>query len=158
MRAVYVRACAPVDEIGVEDIAAPQPGPGEVVVDVVAAEVNFPDILVIEGNYQIKPPLPFSPGKGAAGRVSAVGAGVQAFALGDAVAVQVEYGAYAEKLKAPAAQCTKIPPGVPFDIAAALGLGGLWLLLFTRALGGAPLLPVGEPEVRELIAGRAEAR
>ena len=135
MRAVYVRAFAPVDEIGVEDVAAPQPGPGEVVVDVVAAEVNFPDILVIEGNYQIKPPLPFSPGKGAAGRVSAVGAGVQAFALGDAVAVQVEYGAYAEKLTAPAVQCAKIPPGVPFDKAAALGLAyqTAWFALKDRA-------------------------
>ena len=122
MRAVYVRAFAPFETVGVEDVPDPQPGPGEVVVDVVAAEVNYPDILVIGGQYQIEPPLPFSPGKGAAGRVSAVGAGVRELAVGDNVAVQVEYGAYAERLKARAVNCFKMPPGIPFHKAAALGL------------------------------------
>jgi NADPH2:quinone reductase len=122
MRAVYVRAFAPFETVGIEEIPDPQPGPGEVVVDVVAAEINYPDLLVIAGQYQIKPPLPFSPGKAAAGRISALGLGVRDLALGDAVSVQVEYGAYAERLKAPAEYCVKMPAGIPFHKAAALGL------------------------------------
>ena len=54
MRAVYVRAFAPFETVGIEEVPDPQPGPGEVVVDVVAAEVNYPDILVIGGQYQIE--------------------------------------------------------------------------------------------------------
>src|ERR1017187_7433285 len=105
MRAVYVRAFAPFETVGIEEIPDPQPGSGEVVVDVVAAEVNYPDILVIGGQYQIMPPLPFSPGKAAAGRNSALGAAVRDLAVGDHVSVQVEYGAYAERLKARAVNC-----------------------------------------------------
>jgi NADPH2:quinone reductase len=135
MKAVWVRKFAPFETVSVEDVADPVPGPGEVVVDVVAAEVNYPDILVIEGNYQFKPPLPFSPGKAAAGRVSAVGAGVDAFAPGDAVALQVEYGAYAEKLKVRAENCFSMPPGMSFDKGAALGLAyqTAWFALKDRA-------------------------
>ena len=135
MKAVYVRAFAPFETVGVEDVPDPQPSPGEVVVDVVAAEVNYPDLLVITGQYQIKPPLPFSPGKAAAGRVSAVGAGVRDLAMGDPVAVQVEYGAYAERLKARAENCFKMPPGMPFHTAAALGLvyQTAWFALKDRA-------------------------
>jgi len=135
MKAVWVRKFAPFETVGTEEVPDPVPGPGEVVVDVVAAEVNYPDILVIEGNYQFKPPLPFSPGKAAAGRVSALGASVDAFALGDAVALQVEYGAYAEKIKVRAENCFKIPPDISFDRAAALGLAyqTAWFALKDRA-------------------------
>ena len=122
MRAVLVRAFAPLEEIGVEEIADPEPGPGEVVVDVAAAETNYPDILVIEGKYQIKPPLPFSPGKAAAGQIAALGADVTGLGVGDRVAVQVEYGAYAEKVRVRAEHCFPLPDGLAFDKAAALGL------------------------------------
>ena len=122
MRAVYVRTFAPFETVGIEEVPDPLPGSGEVVVDVVAAEVNYPDILVIGGQYQIMPPLPFSPGKAAAGCISAVGAGVRDLAVGDHVSVQVEYGAYAERLKARAENCFRMPPGMPFYKAAALGL------------------------------------
>jgi len=135
MKAVYVHAFAPFEAVGVEEVPDPQPGPGEVVVDVVAAEVNYPDILVIAGQYQFRPPLPFSPGKAAAGRVSALGAGVRSLAVGDHVAVQVEYGAYAERLKARAVNCFKMPAGMPFHTAAALGLvyQTAWFALKDRA-------------------------
>ena len=135
MRAVHVRAFAPFETVGVEDVPDPQPGPGEVAIDVVAADVNYPDILVITGQYQIKPPLPFSPGKAAAGRVSAVGAGVSDLAVGDRVAAQVEYGAYAEKLIARAESCFKMPATMPFHVAAALGLvyQTAWFALLDRA-------------------------
>jgi NADPH2:quinone reductase len=122
VKAVVVREFAPFDEISVGELPDPVPGPGEVVIAVKAAEVNYPDILVITGQYQIKPPLPFAPGKTAAGIISAVGAGVTAFAVGDRVSAQVEYGAYAEMLRAPAASVFRIRDGVDFVTAAALGL------------------------------------
>ncbi len=135
MKAVWVRDFAPLDRIGVEEVPDPVPGPGEVLVEVVAAEANYPDILVIEGNYQIKPPLPFSPGKAAAGRVAALGQGVAGLSVGDPVAVQVEYGAYAEKLVAPARNCFRMPEGMSFAKAAALGLvyQTAWFALCDRA-------------------------
>ena len=122
MKAVLVRAFAPFDEARVEDVPDPEPGSGEVIVDVVAAEANYPDILVIEGKYQVKPPLPFSPGKAAAGRVAALGPGVTALRPGDRVALQVEYGAYAEKVRVWAEHCFPMPDSMSFDVAAALGL------------------------------------
>jgi NADPH:quinone reductase-like Zn-dependent oxidoreductase len=67
MKAVVVREYAPFDRIGVGELPDPVPGKGEVVIDVKAAEVNYPDILVISGQYQVKPPLPFAPGKAATG-------------------------------------------------------------------------------------------
>jgi NADPH2:quinone reductase len=135
MQAVLVREFAPFSEVPVVEVPAPRPGKGEVVVDVVAAEANYPDILVIEGRYQIKPPLPFSPGKAAAGRVSALGDDVRGLRVGDPVALQVEYGAYAEKVVAPADSCFPMPEGLGFDEAAALGLvyQTSWFALRERA-------------------------
>src|SRR5690606_10090480 len=135
MKAVLVRDFAPFTQVGVAEVDDPVPGAGEVVVDVVAAEANYPDILVIEGKYQIKPPLPFSPGKAAAGRIAAVGAGVEGLSVGDAVAVQVEYGAYAGKVRAQAESCFRMPEGMPFEKAAALGLvyQTAWFALKHRA-------------------------
>jgi NADPH2:quinone reductase len=105
------------------------------VVDLAAAEVNFPDLLVIEGRYQIKPPLPFSPGKCGAGRVAAVGDRVTHLRVGDRAAVQVEYGTYAEKVRAPAAACFPMPDRMDFATAAALGLTyqTAWFTLRDRA-------------------------
>lgn len=122
MKAVVVREFGPFDKIKVGDLPDPIPGKGEVVIDVKAAEVNFPDILVITGQYQVKPPLPFSPGKAAAGVVSAVGEGVTDLKIGDRVSTQVEYGAFAEKLRAPAVNVFRMPDGMDFAKAAALGL------------------------------------
>lgn len=122
MKAVIVEQFGPLSGAGYKTVADPVPGPGEVVVDMCASEANYPDILVMEGAYQIKPPLPFSPGKAGAGVISAVGEGVTGFAAGDRVGVQAEYGTYAEKLKCTAATCFQMPEGMPFDVAAALGL------------------------------------
>ena len=135
MKAVLVREFAPFTQVGVAEVDDPVPAPGEIIVDVVAAEANYPDILVIEGKYQIKPPLPFSPGKAAAGRVAAIGEGVGNFSIGDPVAVQVEYGAYAEKVRVRAESCFRMPDGMPFEKAAALGLvyQTAWFALKDRA-------------------------
>ncbi len=122
MKAVYVREFGALEAAEFMDTPDPVPGPGEVIVAVKAAEVNCPDSLVMEGKYPIKPPLPFSPGKAAAGIVETVGDGVKSLKPGDRVAAQVEYGAYAEKLKAPAASCYPMPDGMSFEDAAALGL------------------------------------
>lgn len=122
MKAVVVREFAPFDQVKIGELPDPIPGKGEIVIDVKAAEVNYPDILVIAGQYQVKPPLPFSPGKVASGIVSAMGEGVTALKLGDRVSATVEYGAFAEKLRAPVVNVFRIPDGIGFAKAAALGL------------------------------------
>lgn len=122
MKAVWVEEFAPIDKARIATIADPAPGPGQVLIDVKAAEANFPDILVMEGDYQIKPPLPFSPGKAASGVISALGDGVEGLAIGQPVAAQVEYGAYAEKLVAASGAVFPMPEEMPFDVGAALGL------------------------------------
>jgi len=122
VKAVIVREFSPFERVGVEQAPNPTPGEGEVVIDVKAAEVNYPDILVIAGQYQFKPPLPFTPGKAAAGIISAVGKGVTDFSVGDPVAAQIEFGAYAEKLRVRAINVFLMPPGVAFAKGAALGL------------------------------------
>lgn len=122
MKAVVVRSFAPFDQACVEELPDLQAGVGQIVLDVHCAEVNYPDILVMEGNYQFKPPLPFSPGKAAAGIVDAIGPGVTGLQVGDRVAVQVEYGAYADQLAVDAAHCYRMPDAMSFEDAAALGL------------------------------------
>lgn len=122
MKAVVVRQYGPFDQAAVGEVPDPAPGAGEVVVAVKAAEANYADILVMEGAYQVKPPTPFSPGKAAAGVVDVVGAGVRQLKPGDRVAVQVEYGAYAERLAVPAELCFPMPDAIDFATAAALGL------------------------------------
>ncbi|MEM1151963.1 MAG: NADPH:quinone oxidoreductase family protein [Pseudomonadota bacterium] len=122
MKAVVVSKFGPVSNAKHDERAEPVPGAGQIVVDIHAAEANFPDILVMEGAYQIKPPLPFSPGKAGAGVISALGDSVTGFSVGDRVGVQVEYGTYAEKLLTDAATCYPMPEGMGFDVAAALGL------------------------------------
>jgi NADPH2:quinone reductase len=98
------------------------PKAGEVLVDVHAASVNFPDLLVIGGTYQRLPPRPFSPGKDLAGIVSAVGEGVTTCVPGDRVCAQVEFGAYAEKCIVPEVNCHLMPARMSFADGAAMGL------------------------------------
>ncbi|MGE0752864.1 MAG: NADPH:quinone oxidoreductase family protein [Variibacter sp.] len=133
MKAVLVREFGPIGGAKLEDCPDPSPKAGEVVVAPVASEVNFPDLLVMEGKYQVKPPLPFSPGKSGAGRVAAVGPGVRNLKVGDRVAFEVEYGAYAERVVAQAAHCYPMPDGMDFATAAALGLTYLTAYLALKA-------------------------
>jgi NADPH2:quinone reductase len=98
------------------------PGAGEVLVDVRAAGVNFPDLMVIAGTYQNLPPLPFIPGKECSGVVNAVGANVKLVKPGDRVMVQIEYGAFAQQVVAKELQCHVIPDAMGFPEAAVLGL------------------------------------
>jgi NADPH2:quinone reductase len=112
MKAVLCKAFGPADTLVVEDVSDPAPGAGEVVVSVKAAGVNFPDVLMIENKYQVKPPLPFSPGGEAAGVVSQVGAGVVGVKTGDRVMAITGHGAFAEKVVVSADRLVAIPAGM----------------------------------------------
>src|SRR5256885_11554309 len=122
MKAVLCKAYGPPESLVVEDIAPLTPGPGEVVISVKAASVNFPDVLIIENKYQVKPPLPFSPGSELAGIVKVVGDGVTSFKPGDRVMALTGYGAFAEEVKSAARRILAIPHGMDFATAAACGL------------------------------------
>ena len=122
MKAVLCKSYGPPESLVIEDVPSPEPGPGEVVVTVKAASVNFPDVLIIQNKYQVKPPLPFSPGSELSGIVKAVGDGVTQYRPGDAVLAVVGYGAFAEEVKADANRLVPIPAGMDFISAAAFGL------------------------------------
>src|SRR5580704_14489040 len=113
------RFCTP-DELELSDIAAPQAGPGEAVVRVKAAALNFFDTLIIAGKYQHKPPFPFSPAAEFAGLVESVGAGVTDFARGDRVIGNIGWGAAREAVAVPAKLLVKLPDTLDFDQAAGL--------------------------------------
>lgn len=122
MQALIVKEHGPLENLLLEDAPDPVPGPGEVLVDVHAASVNFPDLLVIGGTYQILPKRPFSPGKDMAGVVAAVGAGVTTCKPGDRVAAQNEYGAYAQKCVVKQETCYPMPVAMSYADAAAMGI------------------------------------
>jgi len=103
------------------DMTLRAPGPGEIAIEVHAAGVNFPDLLVVRGTYQNLAPLPFSPGKEVAGIVRAVGADVSEFKVGDRVLAFVENGGYVEQIVVPVFLCHPVPDGL--DLADAIGLG-----------------------------------
>jgi NADPH2:quinone reductase len=120
MRAVRVHELTGPSALRLDtDVPDPTAGPGQVVIDVKAAGVNFPDILITKGMYQFKPTPPFSPGGECAGVVSAVGSGVTSLAVGDRVATTLLYGAFAEKVASPELGCVKLPDAVSFEIGAA---------------------------------------
>ncbi|HEY5700662.1 MAG TPA: NADPH:quinone oxidoreductase family protein [Gammaproteobacteria bacterium] len=122
MRAVVVDRFGPLEEASVQQVDAPQPGAGQVLIETRYAGVNFPDLLMINGAYQVKPELPFSPGMEVSGVITGIGENVKDFSPGDRVAAQVVYGAYAEQVAAPAASCYRIPEDMSFEHAAAFGL------------------------------------
>lgn len=122
MRAIRCNQYGPPESLAVEDLPDLQPQAGEVVIDVKAASVNFPDVLIIENKYQFKPPLPFTPGSEVAGIVRAVGAGVAQFQPGARVVAFTGQGGFAEQTVAPAAACVPLAEGVGFAQAAAFTL------------------------------------
>ena len=122
MQALVVQEHGPIESLTLMERPDPVPGPGEVLVDVHAASINFPDLLVINGTYQFLPPQPFSPGKDFAGMVSAIGPGVTQRRPGDRVSAQIEYGAYAQKCVVREKNCHVIPDSMSYADAAAMGL------------------------------------
>lgn len=122
MRAILVKEVGDPDKVVIEEVASPVPGPGEVLIHMKAAAVNFPDLLTVEGKYQTIPPVPFSPGKEGAGVVAKLGQGVTSLKPGDRVMVQVEFGTYAEQMAVPVHDCYPMPDEIGFDEAAAIGV------------------------------------
>jgi NADPH2:quinone reductase len=112
MRAVLCKTFGPPESLVVEDVDDPKPGPGQVVVDVGACAVNFPDVLMIQNLYQFKPPLPFSPGSEVAGTVSAVSDDVADLHPGDRVVALTGWGGMAEKVAVDAKGVIPIPDGI----------------------------------------------
>lgn len=122
MRALVVEALGPdFSGTGLKELPLPEPGPGEVRVAVKAASLNFPDLLMTEGKYQLKPNLPFTLGMELAGVIDAVGEGVTDFAPGDAVAGGSRIGAFADYIVMPAAGLRNKPSGFSFAEASAFG-------------------------------------
>ena len=119
MKAILCKQFGPPESLVYEELPSPKPGPGEVIVSVKAASVNFPDVLVIQNKYQFKPPLPFSPGSEMAGVVKEVGAGVTNAKPGDKVIAFTTYGAFSEEVKLEASRIVPIPAGMDFKSAAA---------------------------------------
>jgi len=135
MRALVCKDFAPYQQLSVEEVADPALPAGFVMLDVKAAGVNFPDILLVEGKYQMKPERPFIPGMEAAGVVSAVGEGVTGIKTRDRVIAATMLGAFAEKVPVHASQVVPMPASMSFDEGAALTTiyGTSWHALKDRA-------------------------
>ena len=99
MRAILCHAWGEPSTLKLEEAPAPAAGPGEVLIDVKAASVNFADIVMVQGNYQTKPAFPFAPGLECAGTVAALGAGVTGFAVGDRVLAKLAAGAMPDAVR-----------------------------------------------------------
>ncbi len=118
MKAVVCKKFAPVSDLVWEEVADPVAGPGEIVIDVKAAGLNYPDNLIVQGLYQFRPERPFSPGHEGAGIVSSVGEGVKTHKVGDNVAFFKGFGAFAEKIVLSEALAFSIPDNLPHPVAA----------------------------------------
>ncbi|MBN8551910.1 MAG: NADPH:quinone oxidoreductase family protein [Caulobacterales bacterium] len=118
MRAVLSKTVGGPDSLVLEEVSDPVPGKGEVIVEVKAVGINFPDTLIIEDKYQFRPPRPFAPGGEIAGVVESVGDGVTSLRRGDRVAAMTGWGGLAERVAVHAGRCLKIPREMPFDEAA----------------------------------------
>lgn len=118
MRAIRVHELIGPRGLRVDDVEAPRPGEGEVLIAVHAAGVNFPDVLLSYGKYQFKPETPFIPGSEAAGVVSAVGPGVSQVKPGDRVVTTIVNGCFAEQVVVPELAAVKLPDGVDFPTGA----------------------------------------
>jgi len=119
VKAVLAREFAPLEKLVIDEVASKRAGPGEVVISVKACGVNFLDGLIVQGKYQTKPALPFSPGAEVAGIIKEVGEGVSGLASGTRVLAFPGFGGYAEELAVEAAKVVPLPEGMDFATAAA---------------------------------------
>lgn len=120
MKALLCEALGPAENLVIRDLPEPKPGPGEIAILVRAAALNFFDTLVIQGRYQVKPPLPFSPSAECAGVVSAIGDGVTDWRVGERVAAWLGHGAAREIVVVPTAAAIRIPGKLSDEQAAGL--------------------------------------
>ena len=122
MKAIVCNAWGLPDTLVVEELPDVTPGPGQIAINIEAAGVNFPDVLIVQNKYQFKPTLPFIPGSELAGVISAIGEGVTHYKLGDKVIAFAGQGAFAQQIVVPAQAAMPVPPGMDFDTAAAITL------------------------------------
>ncbi|MXO47905.1 zinc-binding dehydrogenase [Erythrobacter vulgaris] len=120
MKAVLSKETGGPETLVVEEVDTPTPAKGEVVIDVAACAINFPDTLIIRDMYQFKPPRPFAPGGEISGTIEALGEGVEGFAVGDRVICGVGNGGLQEKVAVSAARLFKVPEGIDLVQASAL--------------------------------------
>ena len=120
MRAVLSKTVGGPESLVVEDVLDPTPKPGEVVIEVRAVGINFPDTLIIEDKYQFKPQRPFSPGAEISGVVEGVGEGVKGIFKGDRVIAVPGWGGLVERIAVPAKSIIKMPDAMSFEEGAAL--------------------------------------
>jgi len=174
MKAMIATQWGEPSEMQYAEVADPTPGPGQVLIDVKAVGCNFPDILIVQGKYQMKPPLPFSPGLEVAGVVLAVGADVTRLRPGQRVFAMIELGAYAERAVADGTRVFAIPDAMSFEEAAAFALvnqtsysalvhraqmqPGEWLLVHAAAGGvGLAAVQIGKALGARVIATAGSA-
>jgi NADPH2:quinone reductase len=122
MKAIVCHAFGPPRDLLFEEVESPKPGPGDVKIAVAAAGLNFPDVLIVQGKYQFKPPFPFSPGAEVAGVVTEVGERVANVRVGDRVMALCTTGGFAEEAVAPETSVFAMPENMSFETAAAFAL------------------------------------
>jgi NADPH2:quinone reductase len=122
MRAMVATHWGEPKDMQLMDLPDPAPGSGEVAIDVRAIGCNFFDILMVQGKYQVRPPLPFSPGGEVAGVVRAIGPDVHDIRVGDRVFALLGWGGFASIALAPAATVVRMPDAMPFEHGAAFGI------------------------------------
>jgi len=120
VKAIVCEEFAPVSDLRFAEFPAPVAGAGEVVIDVAAAGVNYPDVLIVQGKYQTKPQVPFVPGSEASGRIRSLGEGVTGLAIGDRVAAFTGAGAFAQQVKVKASQVYRLPDAMDLETAAGI--------------------------------------
>lgn len=149
MKALVVSSYGSWEGAEIGEMPVPAPGPHDVLIRAGASALNFPDLLMIEGKYQVRPPVPFVPGRDIAGTVVAVGEAVAGFAPGDRVAAQPQFGAFAEYVAAPGWSCIRLPDAVGFAEAAACGT------VFATVVGALKLRARLRPGETVLLTGAA---
>lgn len=120
MKALICKAFGPIDSHETGTVTVAEPTAGQIRITVKSASVNYPDALIVQGLYQVKPPVPFVPGAECAGVVNAIGDGVEGLKIGDRVLAYVGQGAFAEQCICDAARVVKLPDAMSFDEGAAL--------------------------------------
>ena len=147
MRAIRCHQFGSIDDLRLDEVPSPPLNAGQLRIRVRAAGVNFPDILLVQGLYQMKPALPFSPGLEVAGEIMELGAGVSGFALGQPVMATLMWGGFAEEVVVPAAMAMPISPAIDYESAAALqlayGTADVALRHRARIKAGETLLALG---------------
>jgi NADPH2:quinone reductase len=136
VRAAQCLAYGPPSSVVVVDVPDPVPATGQVVVDVAAAAVNFPDVLLVADQYQVHLPVPFTVGSEFAGTVRSVGDGVDGVAVGDRVMGSTMFGAFAEQIVVAARSLQPVPPGVDLATAAASGVAHQTAYHALRSMAG----------------------